>query len=585
MALGDQYPEIRIEVDQRLPLETAVIGEKVDNATVSTEITHFDRVGDTYILEGILSFSGTVASAARDGDPEQALFVPVDYQLPFALRIPTSGQPDYLDVKTRMRDWQIGVLPPNYLQVQAELTVTGLDARNGYSFYCGDQEDWVLPQEMEPESAEVRQIEQQEEDAAETSTANSRWESPDSGYNEQDWMMERSDEPDAQDTLVFEPGSAWKQQIDSGLQSSVQSGIGEDVRAGEETREEVFEFEALADEAAAQGDHPEKAESLDSIAKTTPAAVWSIFDVPPVAPAPLQMEESLAKSVAADDPVLGKARGQTVTPYSVPRAETNSVTAETNSVTAETEGAEETANAADEAESIATENQEPQSLVTAVSDTEIEMEAIADAAGSEQPVQAEAAIPDLQAESAMQEEPMIAVQESAKGGPKVSFGSAKEELSSIKLSGLLSGSVTKSDRTEQMKDPSSGQAARATAANPNATMISDSSLIHGIAGESADIPKTMAESGIQSESAQANNEAEDAEYVNGDQNSSIWGNWLKIDSEQGYTLKFRIIQESESLEQVAKRFELPIENLMRANGLTNEQVDPGQVLLIPGKRR
>lgn len=600
MALGDQYPEIRIEVDQRLPLETAVVGEKVDDATVSTEITHFDRVGDTYILEGILSFSGTVMSAARGGDAEQDTVIPVDYQLPFALRIPTVGQPDYLDVKTRMRDWKMEVMAPNYVQVQAELTVAGLDARNGYSFYCGDQEDWVLPKPLDQEPDDAAQAEPQSAEAIETSVRHGEWNDQEPGYDEQDWMMERNDLTDEQDTLVFEPGTAWKEQLDSALEQTVSPENGEDVRADEEAREEAFEFEALADEVAPQSQAAVPQQNME------PASMA------------FQVEEPDTKPVAAAQPTTKKELDSAVTSFSAAKETSIDWTGNKPAGTSkfpwkrdEVESAETTAtgtmaDVAEAAKKMVSADSEQESAITAISDTEIEVEAIdADmeektvASATEVEPAAEEKVtavndqkPFVKNTVTMQEtteaEEWVAAQETLKDGPKVSFGSAKEDSSTIKLSGLLTGSVTKNNRSEQPQNQVHSHEMAAgttdTPASSQATVAEEATMT---ATDSSPTNELTVEAVTEFEESFTGpkHEPEMAENPVAANDSSLWGNWLKTDSEQGYTLKFRIVQEHESLEQVATRFEIPVENLMRANGMTNEQVDPGQVLFIPGRRR
>ncbi|MFC4767884.1 LysM peptidoglycan-binding domain-containing protein [Effusibacillus consociatus] len=496
MALGDHNQVIRIQVDQRLALESGVVGDLREDATVSTEITYFDRIGDSYILEGILAFSGAVESPAREGeDSGPDSVTPISYRLPFALRLPVQGQPNFLEVNTRIGKWDVQPLAPGFLQLQAELAIQGLNGKNGYSFYCGEQEDWVQPQIVTAEESIDRSEGTPRTNAAaanfEAALLETRQDQEEQGYNEQDWLIEAQEERDEQDTLVFNPDYGWHEQLNSALEQPSEM---EEVRVEQVFQEEDLDMENRADQEA---DEAEK----------------EIRD----------QEEDYQFEALADE-VVKKASVEKLWPVGEP----------------------------------------PEKPVTAMTQPEQQMQEIVSAANaSDGP--AEEQIVTAQGEP-METEPVAAEAPALQSpaGPKLSFGSKKEEEAPapVKLSGLLhGGSLAKNFARESVPtdDP-------AAAVSQNA-LQQDSEPVSSPREEPAE------------------QTGENLTDVTNESSSSIWGNWIQKASDNKFTLKFRIIQEAESLDQIANNYETPIENLMRANGLTNEQVDVGQVLIIPGRRR
>ncbi|GAX90497.1 LysM peptidoglycan-binding domain-containing protein [Effusibacillus lacus] len=506
MALGEQLPVIRIQVDQRLPVQSGVAGEVRDDSSVSSEITYFDRVGDFYILEGALTFSGGVQSGPT-GEPGHHDVQPFSYRLPYALRIPVAGQPNFLEVTTRIGKWRVRAEEPDFLQLQAELTVQGLNGRNGYSFYCGDQEDWVQPQ---PESANRDMAEFPEvvnapsdvlfEDKSEDrdeGRMEDRVNQKPKGYDEKEWMMEAKEESDVQDTLVYEPGSDWQKQLNAVFH-----------QASAYTREQTEEAEvdAVADVNAEANQDRDADTDTDTDSDVREEETSFQF-------------EALADEVVAESTAEPIANPETGAFHST----------------------------ADSAEAVAASEQ--------VEAVPAELVAVAEPAGETESQE------DTQPVAADDSETVTASAGPTKApGPKLSFGAKKEEITEepLKLSGLAFGSVTKNlDRSE-----ADGMSAES---NTKETVTTQAEY-----DEKQSYPQT---SGMMVEPLVETSD------------SSVWGKWIQKESEARYTLKFRIIQESESLEEVANSYQTPIENLMRANGMTNEQVETGQVLLIPGRRR
>ena len=52
-------------------------------------------------------------------------------------------------------------------------------------------------------------------------------------------------------------------------------------------------------------------------------------------------------------------------------------------------------------------------------------------------------------------------------------------------------------------------------------------------------------------------------------------------SDVRFTMKFRIVQTEESLEDIAQEYRMSTTELLRANPLTQQTLDPGTLLYIP----
>ncbi|WP_018131506.1 LysM peptidoglycan-binding domain-containing protein [Effusibacillus pohliae] len=541
MALGEQFPVIRIEVDQRLTLETGADGQLQDDASVATEITYFDRVGNFYILEGVLTFSGSVAAATGDSESgSQHRVSPISCRLPFALRIPVKGQPNFLDVNTRIGEWGVKPAGPGQLQLLAELLIQGLNGQNGYSFYCGDQEVSVPPQYATSEAAV------QEADAAAAGHGSARsgmqpQQQADKGYNEREWMIEAKEKQDEPDSLVFQPDSGWLEQLQSALQQPAAA-----VRSGEQ-----------------------------------PADDSQPVDRPPADGEQLGNEERLVDRAASEsEPTVAPVREEEVYQFEA-LADELSVEEDTP-LSAEAAWAGCAAEAAESAAEPATASAEGEATGAAAPEVE--------AAAAEPVASEQMAGPAV--------EQVAAPVEPAPAGPKISFGAKKEEVNGapVKLSGLAYGSVTKEMGREE---PAQAGAAEQANVQPTAQAVAKQTVTQETAvkaaapqagGAEAAVKEGAAEEAVE-QVAEIQRDEDDAaasvvyDTAAEESATSLWGKWLQKESDEKYTLKFRIVQESESLDELANRYGTPVESLMRANGLTSEQIDAGQVLIIPGRRR
>jgi hypothetical protein len=173
MSEADRAPVIQLSVDQEVFVDSVRDGDAIEDATVATEVTSFDRIGDAYVLEGAIVFAGYLTRAGGLERLESAEFdtlsidfdegpfaTHVHHRMPFVLRVPTRAQPrGIVNVKSRIAAWKLEVISAGWLRVVADLTVTGLNGENGYHFQCGAQEQgdlffdplWNADIEAEPE--------------------------------------------------------------------------------------------------------------------------------------------------------------------------------------------------------------------------------------------------------------------------------------------------------------------------------------------------------------------------------------------------------------------------------------------------
>ncbi len=173
MSEADKAPVIQLSVDQEVFVDSVRDGDVIEDATVATEVTSFDRIGDAYVLEGAIVFAGYLTRAdqlqrevSRDFDTlsidfdEGPYAQHVHHRMPFVLRVPVRAQPrGIVNVKSRIAAWKLEVLGAGWLRVVADLTVAGLNGASGYHFQCGAQEQgdlffdrlWNVDLDAEPE--------------------------------------------------------------------------------------------------------------------------------------------------------------------------------------------------------------------------------------------------------------------------------------------------------------------------------------------------------------------------------------------------------------------------------------------------
>ncbi|GMA52344.1 hypothetical protein GCM10025857_37010 [Alicyclobacillus contaminans] len=156
MTQSEKAPLIQLSVDQEIFMDTVWEGDTLEDATVATEVTSFDRVGDAYVLEGAIVFAGYLTRPAKGASSpgEDTLSVNasgdqyakhIHHRMPFTLRVPVKAQArGIVNVTSRIAEWQVDVVGSGWIRLAAELTVSGLNGSQGYHFQCGAQENGNL---------------------------------------------------------------------------------------------------------------------------------------------------------------------------------------------------------------------------------------------------------------------------------------------------------------------------------------------------------------------------------------------------------------------------------------------------------
>ena len=162
----DRAPLIRVQVDQEVFVDSVREGDRLEDATVATEVTSFDRVGDAYVLEGAIVFAGyakrsqdknsseTSHLAGSSLDFSDGVVQHVHHRMPFFLRVPVKSQPRGLvNVASRIARWNLEVIESGWVHVTADLNIVGLNGEQGYHFQCGAQEDGDVLFDSTPQSS------------------------------------------------------------------------------------------------------------------------------------------------------------------------------------------------------------------------------------------------------------------------------------------------------------------------------------------------------------------------------------------------------------------------------------------------
>jgi hypothetical protein len=144
-------------------------------------------------------------------------------------------------------------------------------------------------------------------------------------------------------------------------------------------------------------------------------------------------------------------------------------------------------------------------------------------------------------------------------GPKLSVGGKAPELvesAPIKLSALLSESRARVPESGSL--PAAAQLIRESQSYSQSHAYGESAYY----GESASVQTSQG----------------------GHNSDSIWGDIL-LGHESKVTMKFRIVQEEDSLPELAEIYQTSVNDLVRVNNLQRQEVDRGQILYIPTRRR
>lgn len=154
MSESEKQPHISLTINQDVFIDSVQVQDTVADATVSTEVTSFDKSGSLYVLEGAVVFTGYVSRNSVDsvetphtGGPfpglaDGALSAGKNfhYRMPFVLKVPIAVQPrGVVNVASRITQWELEVVGDGWLHVESDLTIVGLNASGGYEFQCGTQ--------------------------------------------------------------------------------------------------------------------------------------------------------------------------------------------------------------------------------------------------------------------------------------------------------------------------------------------------------------------------------------------------------------------------------------------------------------
>jgi hypothetical protein len=154
---SDRTPRIHLEVNQEVFLDVVRDGDVIEDATVATEVTSFERIGDAYVLEGAIVFAGYIqrdeeTQVAEEGPlvvedilgfhPDEGYVEHVHYRMPFVFRVPVRAQArGVVNVTSRISSWKLEVVSAGWVRVLADLAIYGLNPQQGYHFHCGAQEE------------------------------------------------------------------------------------------------------------------------------------------------------------------------------------------------------------------------------------------------------------------------------------------------------------------------------------------------------------------------------------------------------------------------------------------------------------
>ena len=160
MSESSQGPAIRLDIDQEIYVDSVLVDDTIVDATVATEVTSLDKVGDAYVLEGAIVFSGLLerpSSAADSFEIESSRHRDgphnIQHRLPFLLRVPSRSQPrGIVNVASRISSWNLNVVSENWVHMEADLQISGLNGHEGFHFQCGPQEFGNLSFQVETQA-------------------------------------------------------------------------------------------------------------------------------------------------------------------------------------------------------------------------------------------------------------------------------------------------------------------------------------------------------------------------------------------------------------------------------------------------
>ncbi len=151
LADRDNQQPIELFIDQQVFIDVVRGNEQVDEFAAHTEVTAFERRGSDLYLEGNILFTAYLdAGAERPKGGDQGALADgtlradvehLQHRMPFDLSVPVSAQSTGMfSVQVQVPEATVDVLGPGWLHIRALLQVEGLPQDGGYAAHCGAQE-------------------------------------------------------------------------------------------------------------------------------------------------------------------------------------------------------------------------------------------------------------------------------------------------------------------------------------------------------------------------------------------------------------------------------------------------------------
>jgi LysM repeat protein len=636
---AEMIPSIRIHVDQQLAFDAVRGAEEVEDAALATEITGFDVEDDAYVLKGALSFTGFLrqedaASLSEEipdalddrdvfetgEDVPEAHVIPLHHRLPFVLQVPVAAQQEHqrlhgiLDVNPKIGQWNAHVLGEGTVHLRAELVIQGLSGAEGYVFRCGTQEEGVSAQKLdqlldEDESRNhlpAPELHVQEEFEPPFEPA---WNVEEAARSAKDLQLE-PEAADEDDWVIESPAGTAEEQEDAFVQEKEREDSKDDreievvftpdpslvfpmPKPGTEWAKQLEEADLFIEEAK-RYQHP--------FDLPKPQVSFGYDQTPGTYPfAPPRHDFGFGRM-----PFRSEQVNPSFDPYD--RAEDDE-----NAFVLETEDRSEQVQQVQVTEHVEVVEQVEVIQAKQEHHEHHEQEDHHDHHkhhghhhdhdhhhfdDESRPFEAEYMFEDEVLEEKTE---VKAVEEKPQGpvGPKLSFGTkpVQKEETPIKLSSLLgdfrprdaessssshhaAATVSAAEEALQREPSSSHHAAATVSAAEEALQRESSSSHHAAATVSA------AEEALQRESSSSHHEGHSASvHAKAHDEDSFWSDMLISQSETKVTMKFRIVQEDDTLKLLAEKYNTSVSDLLRANNLQNQDLDVGQILYIPASRR
>ena len=150
----DNQQAIELFIDQQVFIDVVRGNEQVDEFAAHTEVTTFERRGSDLYLEGNILFTAYLDASAQPPEANQQGSPPdgtpradvehLQHRMPFDLSVPVAAQSAGLfSVQVQVPEATVDVLGPGWLHIRAVLRVEGLPQNGGYAAHCGAQEEVV----------------------------------------------------------------------------------------------------------------------------------------------------------------------------------------------------------------------------------------------------------------------------------------------------------------------------------------------------------------------------------------------------------------------------------------------------------